>query len=86
MRPTARLTTRDNREMNRSDNEIDALLLSFATPERQKVSRIIDKAMGAAELFDAERFGARIVALVKAGKLECFGDVRSRQFSEIRRP
>jgi len=67
-----------------SDAELDALLLAQVKEREQKVAMVIAMAMRPFKNWDEERVGRRIVALVEAGKVESFGDVRKWRFSEIR--
>lgn len=69
-----------------TDDELDAILLAEVKERRQKVAMVIAKAMRPYRGWDEERVGQRIIALVEAGKVEAFGDVRKWRFSEIRLP
>jgi len=69
-----------------SDDELDALLMAQVKTRQLKVAMVIAMAMRPYETWDEERVGRRIIALVEAGKVEAFGDVRKWRFSEIRLP
>ena len=67
-----------------SDAELDALLLAQVKERRQKVAMVILKAMKPyGEDWDRERVKQRIIALVEAGKVESFGNIRHWRYSEI---
>ena len=71
-------------------NELDAIILSHASNEWQKVAKIAGQAMEEPEIaFIDDRFDtivARIRDLVARGRLEAKGDVGRPRFSEVRLP
>jgi len=69
-----------------SDDELDALLIAQATTNWQKVAMVIGSAMRRYEKWDEDRVGARVAALVDAGKLESAGNIHKWRFSEVRLP
>ena len=72
--------------LNFSDDELEALLLAQATASWQKIAMIIGRAMIENNIWDDNRLGDRITALVDAGKLESAGNIRKWRFSEVRLP
>lgn len=70
--------------------EMDRRLLSYASTRQRKVAHIVGMAMTKGD----DRFGnipdicfaRRVAELVKAGKLESFGDLRRMRYSEVRLP
>jgi hypothetical protein len=68
--------------------DIDAMIFELLTPRLQKVAMVIAKALKRCEELalpvSAEIFGARIVALAEAGRIEGAGDLRKWRHSEVR--
>jgi Protein of unknown function len=71
-----------------SETEIDEVVFSVVTPRWQKIAMIVGKAAERdrtlALAINAETFGARVVALAEAGRIEAKGDIRKWRFSEVR--
>ena len=72
------------------DNEIDALILSFARPKRLKVARIVGDVYTECERrglkMSEHAIGNRIGVLVDQGKLRAYGNVSYWRFSEVKLP
>lgn len=77
-------TTKDMADL--SDDELDALLLAQAKTTWRKVAMVVGKAMLLYDIWDEDRLGKRIAALVEAGKLESQGNIRKWRYSEVRLP
>lgn len=70
-----------------SDDALDALLMAQVKEREQKIAMVIVRAMKPyGEDWDRERVKQRIIALVEAGKVESFGNIRHWRYSEIRLP
>ena len=71
-----------------SETDIDAILFSVATRRWQKIAMIVILAAKRSQTLalatDVEIFGARVVALVEAGRIEAKGDIRKWRHSEVR--
>jgi hypothetical protein len=70
----------------RPDNEIDRLILSFATTSPRKIALIVAKTMEAAGEDGDESFAkvlARLQALVAAGRLHSAGDLSRPRHAEV---
>jgi len=71
-----------------SEADLDAIIFSFMKRQWQKVAAIIGQSLGrcrelGVDLSD-EAFGARILELAEAGRIEGVGDLRKWRFSEVR--
>jgi hypothetical protein len=71
-----------------SEADIDAILFSVLTDQLQKIAMIVGKAAERSEALglptSSEIFGARVVALAEAGRIEAKGDIRKWRHSEVR--
>lgn len=73
---------------NISAADVDAVIFEVLTGRLQKVARVVSKALERCQKLDLpiemETIGARIVALVEAGRIESAGDPRMWRHSEVR--
>jgi hypothetical protein len=72
-----------------SAEDVDDVILEVLTARQQKVATILGKALERCQKLElpinTEIIGARIVALVEAGRIEGFGNPRMWRHSEVRR-
>jgi hypothetical protein len=71
-----------------SEADVDAIIFSFMKPQWQKVARIIGQSLDQCrELgldISDEAFGARILELAEADRIESVGHLQKWRFSEVR--
>jgi hypothetical protein len=71
-----------------AEADVDAIIFSFMKPRWQKVAMIIGRSLGRCrELgldISDEAFGARILELAEADRIEGVGDLRKWRWSEVR--
>jgi len=88
--PERRVGRAEAREGAREMNDLDAIILSHARKEWQKVARIAAQTMQECDVAPTddrlEAVVARVRDLVARGRLEAKGDVTRPRFSEVRLP
>jgi hypothetical protein len=74
--------------VQRSEQELDQIILSSASAGWQKTAMLIvrslDRMKGEDTMTDFETIAARIEALVRSGRLEAAGNLAKWRYSEVR--